>query len=353
MKTPTNWVSIFLSFFSLLTFSSSGLASRPSDSRNEIKIALIGDTGAGRNFGSVLKMIAAEKANVVMINGDFGYGASPEDWEKRVTSSIDINSISVIGTLGNHDVERNNTNKYIAVLDGFRTANNKLKSACSGRTTVAEGRDITGADEVCTFGNVSVIGSGIGQVLTESYLENRLEQKLSAVPSENWKLVGYHYTLASMNPGIKSDQATHRFFDIIRKHGAIGAQGHTHTAMASCPISSSFLNGNRLPQCHPEFTDPAERFILPGTGIYVDSSLGGKDTRKRKRCKNPNEQGCHHMVDLISEEGYTRTDGVKKTDFNPYGALFIVFNKGGDPSLAQAYYKSIDGQVIFQFNISR
>lgn len=325
----------------------------PEVQAEEIKIALIGDTGAGSNFGAVLKLIADEQANVVMINGDFGYGAAPEAWRDRVTSSIDINSLSVIGSLGNHDVEDNNTNQYISILNSFRTKQNGLTKACTGKSAVTEGRDIIAADEVCTFGNVSVIASGIGQVLSASYLENRLEKKLKDAPLENWKLVGYHYTLASMNPGIKSDQSTHRFFDTIRKYGAIGAQGHTHSAMATCPISSSFLKGNKLPECHPEFSNIEERFVLPGTGIYIDSSLGGKDYRKRGRCKNPNEQGCQHMIDIISKEGYTRADGITKTDFNRYGALFMTFNKGGDPTKAEAFYKSIDGKIVFKFNISR
>ncbi len=33
-------------------------------------------------------------------------------------------------------------------------------------------------------------------------------------------------------------------------------------------------------------------------------------------------QGCEHMVDIISNEGYTRTDGVKKKDW--------LYNKIGE-----------------------
>ena len=49
-------------------------------------------------------MIEAEKANVVMINGDFGYGASPTAWKNRVLASVDPETLPIIGTLGNHDV---------------------------------------------------------------------------------------------------------------------------------------------------------------------------------------------------------------------------------------------------------
>ncbi len=317
----------------------------------EVKIALIGDTEAGSNFGSVLRMVAAEKVNLLMINGDFGYGASPSAWKQRVLSSVDINTLPIIATLGNHDLG-SNANKYIDIINGFRNSKNGLITACTGKAGVSTGHDITAVDEVCTIGNVSVVGNGIGQVLSKMYLENQLDAKLKAVPNGNWKLVGYHFTLENMNPGIKGDEATHKFFDIIRQNGAIGAQGHTHIAMASCPISSVFQKGAPV-QCHPDFINPEERFVMPGTGIYVDSSLGGKEARSRLRCKIATEKGCAHMVDIISKEGYTRTDGVKKTSFNRFGALFIVFNVGGDPNKALAYYKSVDGQIIFKFNISK
>ena len=346
-----NLIYIFILITTAKTFSA--CASINKTSIEEVKIALIGDTSAGSNFTEVLKLIEAEKAQVIMINGDFGYNYSPEQWKQKIISTIDTQTISVIGTLGNHDVERNNANKYISILFGFRNSNNNLINICTGSANISEGKDIAGADEVCTFKNVSIIGSGIGQILSTNYLENRLEQKLKEAPKENWKLIGYHFTLESMNPGIKGDQSTHKFFELIRKYGAIGAQGHTHSVMASCPISSEFVKGNKIHDCHPEFNNPNERFIFPGTGLYVDSSLGGKEVRNRNRCANPNEIGCHHMVDLISAEGYTRTDGITKTSFNRFGALFITFNKGSNPSKAEVYFKSIDGSVVFSFNITK
>lgn len=347
MKKNTKLAILASTVFMLFTSQTQAQAAVP-----EIKIALTGDTEAATNFEQVLKLVASEKASMLMINGDFGYGYSPATWQKKVTSTVDINALPIIATLGNHDVGGTKTDTYINIIQGFRNDKNGLTKACTGKPGVTTGHDITAVDEVCTIGNISIIGSGIGQVLTKSYLEKQLDAKLKAVPEGNWKLVGYHFTLASMNPGIKGDEASQTFFDIIRKSGAIGAQGHTHIAMASCPISSVFAAG--LPvQCHPNFVTPAERFIMPGTGIYVDSSLGGKEARARVRCKTAGEKGCAHMVDMISQEGYTRTDGIKKTNFTRFGAFFIIFNAGGNPNRAYAYFKSVDGQVIFSFNITR
>lgn len=318
----------------------------------EIKVAVLGDTDSGTNFGDVLQLTAAEKASVVMINGDFGYNSTPTAWKDRVIKSINVDNFPIIGALGNHDLGAN-TNTYVGIFDGFRNKKNGLKSKCTGTPGISTGHDITIADEICTFGNVSIVASGIGQVLNEKYFEGRLEEKLKSAPANNWKLIGYHYTLSNMNPGIKGDENTFSFFEIIRKYGAIGAQAHTHSVMASCPIVSPFKKGAPI-LCHPDFgADLLQRFIAPGVGMYVDSSLGGKEVRSRGRCRNPTETGCLHMVDLITQEGYTRIDGITKTKFNSMGALFFVFNTGGDPSKARVYYKSIDGQEIFNFNISR
>jgi hypothetical protein len=317
----------------------------------EFKVAVFGDTGAGADFKQVLALAKKENANLIMINGDFGYGPKPAAWAGALLKVIDPDQIGVIGSLGNHDVL--DRVQYLKQFKQFRTEKNQLNKLCTGQPKIEPGPDIIAVDEVCTFGNVSIVASGIGQVLTKDYLTNKLSEKLEAAPAANWKLVGYHFTLESMTPGLKPDQNTHSFFDLIRKHGAIGAQAHTHSAMASCPIYSQFKKGNPV-LCHPEFgKDLEDRFIAPGIGMFLDSSLGGKDVRPRKRCKNPNESGCEHMVDLITADGYTRTDGTKITDFTRDGSMFIVFNKNRNPNLAEVYFKSVDNTRVFEFTIRR
>jgi hypothetical protein len=316
----------------------------------ETKVALLGDTGADVSFAAVMQLTAAENADVVMINGDFGYDEKSTKWETTLRGAIDTNKHLIIGSLGNHDVL--SAKSYVKIFQGFRTQENGLLTKCSGEPKVSSNRDRTIIDEVCTFGNVSIVSSAIGQIGLRSQFEKRLEQKLKAVPEGNWSLVGYHFTLSSMNPGLKPNENTHKFFDIIRQYGAIGAQAHTHSVMASCPIVSPFINGRPI-QCHPDFTNLDQRFIAPGTSVYVDSSVGGKAARPRGRCSKPNSADCVHMVDLVTREGYTRVDGQFRQDFKRGGAMFIVFNAGGDPNKARVYYKSVDGQEIFSFFINR
>lgn len=339
-------VSLFCLFCSSVSAVSIG-------STQEITVALLGDTGAYRDFQEVINLVNEERAEIVMINGDLGYGATPQKWRETLLKEIDPNIQLVIGSLGNHDFERGRHDDYVSIFHGLRNAKNSLAVHCSGGVTIEKGKDIAALDEVCTFGNLTVIASGIGQIFTKSYFEDRLKEKLSAKPPGNWALVGYHYTLASMNPGIKPNENTYKFFDLIRKFGAIGAQAHTHTVMASCPIQSEF-KANASPACHPGFgSDLSDRFVEDGTGIFIDSSLGGMPPRNRRRCRQPGDAGCAHMVDLITKEGYTRADGLAKADFAARGAVFIRFNINGDPTRARAYFKSVDGREVFSFNIRR
>lgn len=338
---------------SLVFFSSTGAYAGSPTSAQEITVALLGDTGAYRDFQAVLKLVKDEQAQVVMINGDLGYSATPEKWRETLLKEIDPNAQFVIGSLGNHDFEHGRQDDYVGIFHGLRNAKNSLPSRCSGGLRIERGRDIAALDEVCTFGNLTIIASGIGQLFSKSYFEDRLREKLSNKPADNWALVGYHYTLASMNPGLKTNENTHKFFDLIRQFGAIGAQAHTHTVMASCPINSEFkTSGN--PSCHPDFgADLEDRFIEAGTGIFIDSSLGGMPPRSRRRCHRPTDNGCAHMVDLVTKEGYTRVDGRSRNDFIGRGAVFVKFNLGGDPSRARAYFKSVDGREVFSFHIRR
>lgn len=319
----------------------------------EVTVALLGDTGAGAGFESVLRLIRAEAPNVVMVNGDFGYGSDPAAWAARVRDNLDLDKTAVIGALGNHDVERDGlAEQYVSIFQSFRRPTNGLNEQCTGSKEIRTGRDVVAVDEICTFGNLSVVASAIGQLFTKDYFEDQLEKKLNSVPDGNWKLAGYHFTLASMNPGLKSDQSTHRFFDLIRRHGAIGAQAHTHSAMASCPIVSEFRRGVEV-QCHRDFGDDLEyRFVGRGTGLYVDSSLGGMGPRERKRCHGADDR-CRHMVDLISKEGYTRVDGQRKRFNSRHGALFLTFNAGGNPGIARAEFKDVNGNTVFRFRITK
>ncbi len=376
-------VAIFISLVAMFFFNNCGkfsesenntlesrLFSKTTNEYKELKVALMGDTDIHEKFTQGLELAKREGTEVMMINGDFAYaedGLSDVEtvyaWRDRIERSIDFNQISVIGSVGNHDIDKKDQlghngemlHRYIKYFGRFRNSQNQLNEKCTGQSEIRQDRDVMLMNEVCTFGNVSIVASAIGitEVFPDSFYENELKKKLSQMPTENWKLAGYHYTLKSMNMAGKGDQTTHTFFDIIRQQGAIGVQAHTHTAMASCPIGGRFAENSPV-RCLANFeNDVYNRYIEPGIGIYLDSSVSGRDVRDRKGCSNEGSSNCDHLYDYISYEGYHIKNGAPKNIGSRDGILFVDFNKGGDPSKAYVYFKNFSGNVIFDFVIHR
>jgi hypothetical protein len=67
--------------------------------------------------------------------------------------------------------------------------------------------------------------------------------------------------------------------------------------------------------------------------VYTSNYYLKTGTLVAKRCAEDSED-AEAVV-----QGYT------------YGALFITFNAGGDPTRAEAYFKTIHGEVIDRFSI--
>jgi hypothetical protein len=72
--------------------------------------------------------------------------------------------------------------------------------------------------------------------------------------------------------------------------------------------------------------------------------LGGASTREQLRClPDTPPYGCN------GEWAFIYTDNQNAT----YGTLFVVLNDGGNPQRARAYFKTIDGDTVDEFQISK
>lgn len=351
--------------------SEQGVFSKSIGQENEITIALLGDTDIGDDFIEGLELTKRENPEIIMINGDFAYnnsGTTTKEevkiWDEELRRTINFDKYSVLGSIGNHDIDQDDIrshsgdilHRHVNNFFSYRNSSNQLKQKCTGGTDLSGTSDTVLLNEVCTFGNLSVIMSGVGvtEKVSKTYYENQLEQKLKKLPDNQWKLIGYHYTLTSMNRSGKiRDQNTHRFFDLIRQYGGIGVQAHTHAAMASCPIAVPFKEGDPV-RCKPDFKNNVDdRKISPGTGIYLDSSVSGRDVRPYTACKNEGSSNCEHLYNYISSDGHHEGGNAPQNIGSRDGVIFITFNKGGDPSKAYVYFKNYDGNTIFDFTITR
>jgi hypothetical protein len=70
--------------------------------QSNFKVAFIGDSGASKNFQSVLDLIKSEGTDMVLHQGDFDYSAGPSVWMNKVDTTLG-SSFPYFGSDGNHD----------------------------------------------------------------------------------------------------------------------------------------------------------------------------------------------------------------------------------------------------------
>src|SRR5262245_57021140 len=69
-----------------------------------LKLAFLGDQGVGDDSRRVLELVARERADALVILGDFAYGdASPRDWNAQLDAALGAD-FPVFAVIGNHDV---------------------------------------------------------------------------------------------------------------------------------------------------------------------------------------------------------------------------------------------------------
>src|SRR3989344_8771310 len=92
---------LILIIFSCFFFSKDSYA-QVSQTPPNFKVAFIGDSGAGNNFQSVLNLIKAEGAQMVLHQGDFDYSAGPQLWMDKINNTLGA-TFPYLGSDGNHD----------------------------------------------------------------------------------------------------------------------------------------------------------------------------------------------------------------------------------------------------------
>jgi hypothetical protein len=138
--------------------------------------------------------------------------------------------------------------------------------------------------------------------------------------------------MADMQVGGKSDEAGWGVYEESRRGGAIIATGHEH----------SYSRTHLLSSMKNQTVDSTEETLMlqmddpstpedEGRSFVSVSGLGGKSVRDQER------------------DGDWWASVYTSTQNATHGALFGVFNFGGDPDLAYFYFKDIEGNVVDEF----
>jgi hypothetical protein len=291
-----------------------------------LKVAFIGDTGAGTNFTDVLRLIQSEQADVVMHQGDFDYGNSPSKFEDAINGVLGPDFPYFV-SVGNHDAD---------AWAGY-SANFQARYARAGATPST--KNWSSQMYSMVYKGLSLVFVGENSNNNDAF-STFIETTFADDP-HTWKICSWHKNQNQMQVGGKEDEMGWGVYEACREAGAIVATGHEHSYSRTktlISMSSQIVDDSCT-------DDPAHNVcISPGRTFAFVSGLGGNSIRDQERClPTTYPYGCNQEWAMI----YTSNQGAQD------GALFIVFNVNGDPNLARGYFKNISGDVVDEFAITK
>ncbi|MDX1400957.1 MAG: metallophosphoesterase [Kiloniellales bacterium] len=282
-----------------------------------LTVAFIGDQGTGVNARRVLELIRAEGADLVLHQGDLGYGDPPEKWDALITDILGA-EFPYFATIGNHDVNHwygaGGYQEFLqARLDRIEAAN------CSG--------DL-GVQAACSYRGLFFIQSGIGTLPNEPDHPDHiafLREKLTRSKAP-WKVCSWHKVQRIMHVGRYRDKVGWAAYEACREAGALIATAHWHS------YSRTYLmDGFELPSIASATSSTLH--IAEGRTFAFVSGLGGESIRDQDR------------TDPWWAAIYTENQDAS------YGALFCSFSQDSDHHRASCYFKDINGFVPDRFGL--
>jgi len=281
-------------------------------SKESVKIAFTGDTGASRGFQKVLNLIKSEGADLTLVAGDTSYDNDlDDDWDRMIRRTLGDKD-PVLVAAGNHDYQ---DSRWSTVrqkgLERLQQANDV---SCEG--TYGEKMN-------CQYKNVYFVISSIGSQGSRTSHERYIDQSLNQAPEDAWRICAWHKNQHDMQVGNKGNEVGWNAYETCREHGAIIATGHEHS------YSRTHLLSDMSRQRIASKTNPME--LTEGKSFAFVSGLGGMSIR-------PQRQGGDYWASI-----YTSSQDAD------YGALFGTFYDDH----ADFYFKNIDNQVIDRFSVNK
>ncbi len=295
------------------------------------KVAFIGDQEIDASAQAVLQLIADEGADMVLHQGDLGYGAENDpqtasDWDAQITSILGAD-YPYFASVGNHDV--GNWPAYQSLL--------------VARLALVPGASCTGDYGVmatCTYQGLYFILSGAGAIPNAPDDATHIDYIRDQLAADNsiWRICSWHKNQNAMQLGTKSNEVGWGPYETCRQGRAIIATGHEHSYSRTRTLSNI-----ETQTIDPAAPAPDDLRVSTGSTFVFVSGLAGRDIRNQDRClPTTPPYGCSGEWASI----YTSDQSAN------FGALFIEFHVDGDPNKAAGYFKNIDGTTIDSFTIT-
>lgn len=309
-------------------------AALPSDSsvatEPNLRIAFIGDVGNDSNQRAVLNLIKSEGVQAVLHQGDFDYHDDPAGFWSSVDAILGA-SFPYFVSVGNHDVE----NWPIAAKSSY---SRYLFERMTRIGVTPESLELNNEMYSLVFKGLKVVFVGeqkeAGDSVYAPYIKAQLESD-----DHIWKVCSWHKNMTALQVGDKTDDMGWGVYEACRGFGAIIATAHEHSYERTKTLIS--MSGQTV---DPDSPDPNRLVVAPGRTFSFVSGLGGESIREQKRCRpTAPPYGCKGEWAKI----YTSNQNAQ------YGALFITFHVNGDPNKAHGYFKTISGQIVDEFDLTR
>ena len=301
------------------------LAQSPGETAPNLKVAFIGDSSTSANARAVLELIRDEGADMVLAQGDLAYdednSASPFNWDDQINAVLGPD-FPFFASIGNHDIKQWSTYEQLLTDRLARVPD----ATCTGDY---------GTRAACTYKGLFFILSGAGTTRDPDQ-DVFITQQLG-LDNSIWRICSWHQLQQAMQVGGKGDDVGWAPYEECRKGRAIVASAHEHSYERTKTLIST-----ELQIVDPSYPEPDLLRVGYGSTFVFVSGVGGKNVRDQERCfPTSYPYGCNGEWASI----YTSSQGGK------FGALFIEFNVGGDPTKANGYFKNIDGEVIDTFTV--
>jgi len=286
----------------------------------DFTVAFIGDQGLGADAEAVLALIRREGADAVIHQGDFDYQDDPAAWEAMIDAVLGPD-FPYFASVGNHDTAAfYGAGGYQEVLADRMV---RLGIPWTGDLGVQSYFHFQGVLVVLTAPGVFGAGDGNHDVFIRDVL---------AADDSIWRISSWHKNMTAMQVGGKGNETGWGVYEESRRGGAIIATGHEHSYSRTHLLSS--MERQTVASTDEPLVlraDDPQTPVDEGRSFAFVSGLGGKSIRNQER-----DGDWWAAV-------YTSTQGASD------GALFGVFNYGGDPRLARFYFKDVDGNVPDEF----
>lgn len=295
----------------------------------ELLVALVGDQGTGSDTKAVYELLLAEKADLVILLGDFDYKNDPAAWESEMKSVLP-DEFPVFAVVGNHDVK---------AWKGYQSRLLARQKQVQGAVCTGD----FGVDASCTYRGLHFVLSGLGTTGTDKKHEKFITDALAADGSL-WSLCTLHKTQRDLQAGDKPDEIGWKGLRACQEGGAIVVMGHEHSYARTRTLTDL---GNE-PGGHGAVGAPELLEVGPGRTFTAVSGLGGKSIR----AYDAKLHGDDTWWATLFTSNYHLRNGVKIEDFSAdSGALFIRFHVDADPKRARGYFKTVKGDVVDEFDV--